>query len=142
MLRIIHYHNYFGQISAAAELKLAQVVRDTAERIRNDAAANAPVDTAALQSSLYVSNDQGSDYAAHAADAQKLRNNSNRPGSPAMPVPEVTPDRPMQAFVGSAVQHGLYNELGTSRMAARPFLVPAVANAEQQFHQDIEDALK
>lgn len=32
----------------------------------------------------------------------------------------------LSAIVADGVEYGIYNELGTSRMAARPFLTPAV----------------
>lgn len=35
--------------------------------------------------------------------------------------------------VGDSVEYGIYQELGTSRMAAQPFLIPALMSVEKWF---------
>jgi len=46
---------------------------------------------------------------------------------------QVEPGRDQVAvYVGAAVQHALYLEFGTSKMAARPFMRPAVSNVSRQ----------
>lgn len=45
-------------------------------------------------------------------------------------------------YVGTNVEYGSYVELGTSRMAARPFLRPAASNHSNEYKQLMEDSLK
>lgn len=142
MLSIITSHSHFGKIAAATMAKLDEAVRETAQDVRAAAAAGAPVDTTALQHSIYVSDDRGSDYNRAAGVAIRLRHSGNRPGSPAQVVPEVRPSHPHEAIVGSAVAHAAPNELGTTKMPARPFLAPAIAHAAGHFERRIEGALK
>lgn len=42
------------------------------------------------------------------------------------PVPQYSPGRGIRVFIGTNAGYGAYVELGTSRMAARPTLVPAL----------------
>ena len=40
--------------------------------------------------------------------------------------------------VGDAVEYGIYQELGTHKMAAHPFLIPALRKAVQQIYAAVE----
>jgi HK97 gp10 family phage protein len=44
--------------------------------------------------------------------------------------------------VGDSVDYGIYQELGTSRMAAQPFLVPAVEKVRAKFEKMWEALFK
>ena len=44
-------------------------------------------------------------------------------------------------YIGSAVEYAAYVELGTSRMRARPYLRPAVANYTDEYKNLIKQAL-
>ena len=46
------------------------------------------------------------------------------------------------AYVGTNLEYAPYVELGTSKMAERPFLKNAVVNHMDQYNQIIEDALR
>lgn len=46
------------------------------------------------------------------------------------------------AYVGTNVEYAPYVELGTYKMAARPFLKNSVANYTDEYKQIIEDGLK
>ena len=45
-------------------------------------------------------------------------------------------------YVGTNVEYGPFVELGTSKMAARPFLKPAVENYGEQYRDLTEQAMK
>lgn len=47
-----------------------------------------------------------------------------------------------EVYIGSNVEYAPYVELGTSRMAARPFLRPAAQNHSNEYKQLMEDSLK
>lgn len=47
-----------------------------------------------------------------------------------------------EVYIGTNVEYGPYVELGTSRMAARPFLRPAASNHSKEYKQLMEDSLK
>lgn len=46
------------------------------------------------------------------------------------------------AYIGTNVEYAPYVELGTRKMAARPFLKNAVANYTDEYKQIVEDGLK
>lgn len=113
-----------------------RAVDESASAIRDLASQLAPRDTGSLSASLYVATPDGSDYGQHASEAQSLNPNANI-------VPEVRPEFVMSlgtgneglyvAVVGWAVEHGLFQELGTRYQAAQPFLFPAVENERSAF---------
>lgn len=45
-------------------------------------------------------------------------------------------------YIGTNVEYGPFVELGTSKMAARPFLKPAVENYGEQYKDLLEQAMK
>jgi phage protein, HK97 gp10 family len=47
----------------------------------------------------------------------------------------------LEAVVGFSAEHMLYQELGTSRMAAQPFLVPSLEEQAQPFQEAIIEAI-
>ena len=141
-MQIVRYFNHFGDISPQLWAELDKIRHDTAEEIRAQASATCPVDTGALENSLYVSDETGSDYAMRASESARLRHSGNRPGTPAVIVPEVVKAGAHESVIGSAVVHALYNEFGTARMAARPFLVPAVEAHAPEFFRKIGEALE
>lgn len=44
--------------------------------------------------------------------------------------------------IGTNVEYAKYQEMGTSRMKAQPFLEPGISNNMEQFKEIIRDALK
>lgn len=50
--------------------------------------------------------------------------------------------REMQVFVGTSIEYGLWLEMGTSRMAARPWLVPANEQERRNLPKVIAEALR
>jgi hypothetical protein len=90
----------------------------------------APVDEGALRASIYMRTPSRNDRP----------NVSTESGDFSLPEPE---DR-MSVVVGPSVGHGIWQELGTSKMAAQPYLAPAVRKVRSnlsKFHKDFGRAL-
>jgi HK97 gp10 family phage protein len=49
---------------------------------------------------------------------------------------------PASAIVADGVEYGIYQELGTYKMAAHPFLVPALESERQEFTQAFEELIQ
>ena len=45
------------------------------------------------------------------------------------------------AIIGTNIEYGIYQELGTYKMAARPYLVPALKNNEDKIKETIKNAV-
>lgn len=115
----------FHLLEAAAELEVAAqaVVEATAETIREGARANAAVDTGAMRTALYVSTPTESDYASVAGEAHDLNPKADV-------LDEVEKPDHGEAIVAEAMNYGIFQEYGTHKMAAHPYLTPA-AEAER-----------
>lgn len=109
---------------------MADVVATIGFAVERVAKELAPVDTGALRSSIYTKIKQGG----HQPD--------QRDGVVYVDLPE--PESELEAIVGPTVEYGIWLELGTDRMAAQPYLTPAVeqiTNNLERFHGDIGRAL-
>lgn len=96
--------------------QLAMRIRDVA---KDNLRVGYGVDTGAMQQSISAVTSEGSDYAANVAAASGMNPKAEF-------APEATLDGPLDAAVQVPVDYAAYVELGTSRMAAQPFLTPAV----------------
>lgn len=95
-----------------------KAVRNVAFAVEAAAKKRAPVDTGALRASIYTV-----------------------PGKEQTPVPQIPgdakrvalpqPRSKLEAHVGPSVDYGIYQEFGTRRMAAQPYLVPALRDVER-----------
>lgn len=84
----------------------------------------APVDTHALQNSIYVVTQKSDGYNKAAGDAKQAN-----PGVNTAPIP--TPDKGEASF-GPCVDYGAYQEFGTSKMSAHPYMTPAVEQLKKE----------
>ena len=51
-------------------------------------------------------------------------------------------DNPLHWWVHDGVEYGIFQELGTSRMAAHPFLIPAVESIRRWFSDQMKELFK
>lgn len=114
--------NRFPQMAQALHEAVAQAVRKVALDVEAAAKQGAPVDTGFLKNSVYSVTADSSDYSADGVDA--------------LPQVDAPPDD-QTAYVAVGASYGIYAELGTSRMAAQPFMAPAAASVEQGMAQGI-----
>lgn len=109
----------------------SRIVRSIAFAVERKAKEMAPVDTGALRASIYTKTAQAQD------SMPSVPGDANR-----VDIPD--PPTATSAVVGPSVEYAIDVELGTSRAAAQPFLLPAVrvvASAIEQFNDDWQEAL-
>jgi len=115
--------------------KVSELVRKTAFKVEQNAKMRAAVDTGAMRNSIYVVTPDSDSYT-QAAGAAKAAN----PNAETSPLPQPTGE--FTAHVGPAVEYAVYVELGSHKMAAQPFLVPAVEQERAAWEKAWEDLLK
>lgn len=107
---------------------LDEAVRKAAFDIQAAAQAAAPVDTGFLKNSIYVETDNG----------QSTYGAIQEPQEGQEVLPEIEPPTKHQAFVAVAANYGVFVEFGSAHGPAQPYLTPAVALVEPQFHAALE----
>jgi len=106
--------------------KTSQAIREIAKTAEGHMKMFAAVDTGAMWNSIGISmNKYGNAKAA--AQAAKAAN----PDVVITPLPE--PPNDHTAFVGPQVEYGVYQEFGTYKMAAHPFVMPGIDMAARDF---------
>lgn len=113
---------------------VAEAVAKTALSVEARAKVKAPVDTGALRSSIYTSLKGGGRY--NAARAEAL---ARRPGVIVGELPRPQDDH--TAYVGPSVEYGAAVELGSTRRAGTPYLLPAVRETEREFRENLGKAV-
>ena len=112
-------------IVANCDMKTEQILRRLAFEIEGIAKQLAPYDTTALRNSIYTVTEKEDNYQQASADAI-----SKRPGieTEAHPKPGKG-----EARVGPCVEYAAYQEFGTSKMSAQPYMTPAVEKVRGKF---------
>jgi HK97 gp10 family phage protein len=88
---------------------------------------DAPVDTGACRASIYTVTQEVDGFSGAASAAK-----SSNPNASVSALPR--PSGKVIAHVGPSVEYAIYLEYGTSRMAARPFVIPAVESMAAKFN--------
>lgn len=101
-------------------------VASVAFSVERKAKINAPVDTGALRSSIYTKMSARGGQFSEVSTAIQGHNKNTR----SVELPE--PPNDHTAYVGPSVDYGIDVELGTSRHAAQPFLLPAIRETEKE----------
>ncbi|MCW5936726.1 MAG: hypothetical protein KIT11_05410 [Fimbriimonadaceae bacterium] len=102
--------------------------------------ARRPIDTGAMQASIYVETADSSERQEALARAAEQYATASRAEAP--PEGAASP-RPadLEAKVAVGVEYGVYVEQGTPKMAARPFLEPALASLEAETERVVKEAV-
>ena len=120
--------NHFPQIANALDDVLSQVVRKTAFDLQGNMQAqiraNQQIDTGFMVNSVYVRTSEQSTYSNTGDPVKK--------GQHKLDEVEAPPDS-HTAYVGVGASYGWYQNYGTSRIPARPFLEPAIAITQPEF---------
>jgi len=94
-----------------------RALKKAAFMIESRAKQKAPVDTGALRNSIYTRIGKGADITTVGIEGRT-------------PLPE--PDGDLVAHIGPSVHYAVYVEMGTHRMSAQPYLLPAVRETEAE----------
>ena len=108
--------------------RLENVVKKTAFDIEAEGKRGSPVDTGANRSSIYTTLSDGGDSYSPAASAAR----SQRPGLPLQSPRSVEGDK-IEARIGPSTFYGILLEFGTTTMAARPYMTPALERSREPF---------
>ena len=119
------------KIAKQLNIRKEAVGRRMAFQIEKEAKQLAPKDTGALRNSIYTVTQKTDGYSA-ASSAAKSAN----PAVTTAPHPAPTGD--VIANVGPCVDYAEYQEFGTSRMAAHPYLTPAVEQIAAKYNDGKE----
>ena len=132
-------YNHFPQIANALDDVLSQIVRKTAfdlqANMQAQIRANGQIDTSFMVNGVYVRTSEESTYDRIGEPVKK--------GQYKLPEVEAPPDK-HTAFVAVAAPYGWWQNYGTSRIPARPFVEPSVEITRPSFEAAIarvEDAL-
>lgn len=82
------------------------------------------------------------DKASTVTDEQGNTTQEVRSGKYAGTAPNEDGEQPKTVYIGSNVSYATYVELGTSKMAARPFLKMAITENTEQYKKILEDEMK
>ncbi len=140
-------------VAEAARQAVVKACLDTEAEAKMQATAKDIVDTGALRASIYVDAPGRSNYefsAARAkAEAAKGSIKHRKSGKAKPKQIEVFGRIRLEQKSGCAtglcgvgVTYGIYNEMGTVRMAARPFMLPAREKVTPNFVKDCEQILR
>jgi hypothetical protein len=128
-IRIVH--DGLADLPAAARRRAARTVRKNALQIEAQARLNTErVDTGSMRAGWFTVTDNSSDYADAAGEAERLN-----PSARLFDPPEQ--QQPLSAMVANAVDHTIFNELGTVNGPAAPMLEPAVEMQRPTFEREI-----
>lgn len=122
--------NHIQDAIAALHEGLAKAVEQAAQEVRDTAKAQAPVRTGYLRDSLYAVTREGSDYASGNGAGEAKDGKS-------LSLPEVPkPASDLEAVMAVGATYGEFVELGTRKMAAEPYVLPAVDAVRKRLSAD------
>ncbi len=113
--------------------KRSKIIRKTAFKIEERAKKLAPVALGALMNSIFTKTEKSSGYGDAVTGARESNPDVNFIPESEFPVPEGG------AIIGAAVEYAVFVELGTSRMATRPFLSVAGEMTRNDFENELKE---
>lgn len=141
MANSIEVVSYKRDVEKATEKALKKAARMIGGAVSGHAAEACPVDTGLLRNSItFALGGQApaiTDYKSDTKDKDGNYTTGNYDGE----APE-DDDNQITVYVGTNVQYAPYQELGTAKMDARPFLRPAFENFKDEIEQIIEKCCK
>jgi len=108
-----------------------RLVRRTALDVERRAKVHAPVDTGFLRNSIYTVTAESSGYAEAWRIAKEI--------APRVFLEEMVRPSELSALVMVGAEYGAFVEFGTARMAAQPYLRPAVEEAREAWRRGVAE---
>lgn len=109
--------DHWDEVFAGIDQTVNKLVRKTAFDAQRIAQEESRVDTGAMKNGWYT----------------RTEKDSNRQQVSAPMFPEVPATPHNEAWIVGGVQHTIWNELGTSRMSAKPMAAPAIDRVRKPF---------
>lgn len=112
--------------------KAEQILRRMGFEVEGVAKQLSPYETTALRNSIYTQTSEGEYSEGREVGFSSIESNvlEKRPDAKTEQLP--TPDS-NEVFIGPCVEYGIYQEFGTSKMAAQPYMTPAVEAIRAKF---------
>lgn len=123
------------RITKELKPKAQKIIAKSAFRVEGKAKMNSPIKFGAHRSSGYTIAPGKNNYGQNTSRARSLNPD-------ALIDAPVKPKNDMSAVVGFPMEYSLYLETGTTRMAARPHLVPAMESEEKPLINDLKKMIK
>ena len=123
--------NNWGTIASKLKPSVQQGIKVVATNIQTYAQQNAHYVTGFMSTNVYANGWWGSDYG----------QGVEPPNDDVYLLEEVQPENDLQAIVGAAANYSIYQEMGTYKMSANPWFIPAVETAATTFEQDMAQAM-
>ena len=124
------------KIAKQLNIRKEAVGRRMAFQIEKRAKQLAPHKYGALRNSIYTVTQKIDGYASAAGKA--MGTNWKQRGRVTETEPHPTPSGNVIANVGPCVEYAEYQEFGTSKMAAHPYLIPAVEEISRKYNDGSE----
>lgn len=154
--------NDFAKIADKIEPACKKIVRKTMRTVRDSARNLAPKDTGLLKRSVYYTGGGGSStygqivqqagslsrkgFISRRRLASHFKRVERQRKQEALIFPEMPPPpSATEGYVAVAATYGVYVELGTRKMPARPFFYPALNDGQQVLEEELskfEDSIK
>lgn len=106
-----------------------RIIREAAFEVEGLAKLAAPVDTGLLRASVYTVTSRSSNRAEADANAQQI--------APGVDLGMEPTAQEMTAVVTVGAEYGIYVELGSEKMGARPYLGPALEQVSQRLGAEL-----
>jgi HK97 gp10 family phage protein len=140
-------YDRIDELKGALRQKAGEAVRKAAFDIQARAKPAAPVDTGFLRNSIYTVTSRGSGYNRAQTQAKNRRSEkyagTRRVSVEGRMLPDVEqPVGPLDAVVAVGASYGVFVEMGTSRVPARPFLGPAAEAVRPAFEAAMRELLR
>jgi HK97 gp10 family phage protein len=120
------------RIAANSDKTAEQILRRLAFEVEADAKQMAPIDTGALRNSIYTVTEKSDGYGD--ASGKAMGSAWKKAGQIRETEPHPAPGKG-EARVGPCVNYAEYQEFGTSKMPAHPYLIPALEKVRGKFEE-------
>jgi HK97 gp10 family phage protein len=141
--RVTIVKNHFPKALRRLQPAMAKAVAVIAAEVQAEASQNAPIDTGFLRNSIRMQlfGQDGSPAAYPSGPVYSRARKKMVTIKPVSIEPYQPPRHELEAIVAVGAHYGIYVELGTDRMGAQPYLLPAVEAVRPKVQKIVEHYL-